>query len=421
MANAKRRSSYTSETWLATWFLVSGFCGLDTLAATVNVSPGQNLSRLIRKAPAGTTFVLHDGRYRVAPPIIIRQPNIIIRSATSAREKVILDGAKTNGPLNRKQCIPKLIGIRASNVTVQNLTLCHAAAHAIHIVPTGNGNLKNIRLRGLHVYDCGQQLIKVNSSGTKPPNWTDNCVLESSTLEFIDRSIMMAMGKMYYTGGIDIHGGRNWLIRNNTFRNIQRDEKVMEHAIHLWSASRDTVVENNRIINCFRGIGFGMKSQPKGRVRAYPDRETGRPYYDHIGGIIRNNMVFNDETVKLNSGIELNNVDGAKVVHNTVVSLQEPFSSIEIRWPNSNALLQNNLVSHQIRTRNQAKAKMLSNRVGVTAGQFYNIQQGDLRIKASALTLVNQAQPLTSELVATDFEGQARDDEPDIGADEFVP
>ena len=274
-------------------------------------------------------------------------------------------------------------------------------------------------MHNLHIYDCGQQLIKVNSNGSKPLFWVDDSILENSLLEFIDSSIMQKTGNSYYTGGIDIHGGKNWRIRDNTFRNIQRKGKLMEHAVHLWSKSRDSIVERNRFINCYRGIGFGMKLRPEGHVRQYPDKKGNKPYFDHVGGVIRNNAIFNSRGIHLESGIELMNVIDVKVVHNTVVSVDKPFACIEYRWPNTRLSIYNNLVSHSILVRNNAKAKLGSNITHAPRGMFINYGKGNVHLSKNAKQAINQGKKYKGILVVDDLERKKRDMKPDIGAYEY--
>ena len=79
----------------------------------------------------------------------------------------------------------------------------------------------------------------------------------------------------------------NWIVRDNWFRNLRTpagQSGIAEHAIHFWkrcsTRPQNIVVERNWIVNCDRGIGFGLVDAPGG----------------HHGGasVIRNNMVYND-------------------------------------------------------------------------------------------------------------------------------
>ena len=65
---------------------------------------------------------------------------------------------------------------------------------------------------------------------------------------------------------------------------------LSEHGIHFWQCCRDTLVEENVIVDCARGIGFGLSQT--GSCRTYPDDPYPTAgFKDHIDGIIRNNFV----------------------------------------------------------------------------------------------------------------------------------
>ena len=130
-----------------------------------------------------------------------------------------------------------------------------------------------------------------------------------------------------------------------------------------------------------------MKTDAKGKVRAYADGLGERPYSDHIGGVVRNNVIFNRKGVHLESGIELMNVLGTRVEHNTVVSHDPPFSSIEYRWPDTRVEVVNNVVSHRIRGRNQAQGLLKRNLESAPPEWFVDHSGGDLRPKASSAPL----------------------------------
>lgn len=382
------------------------------------VSKNDDLPNIVDSAEPGSTILLEDGTYRLNRPLVFRKPDVWIRSKSGDRNRVILDGKMDAGELKRETCINDIIAVRASNVTVADLSIRHARDHGIHISPQGESNITNVVMHDIHVYDCGQQLIKVNSNGMNPLYWADEGILEDSLIEFIDNSIMQDIGHSFYTGGIDVHGGKDWRIRRNVFRNIQRDGKMMEHAVHMWSSSRGTVVEQNRFVNCYRAIGFGMKTTSKGLVREYPDGKGAKSYFDHIEGIVQNNFIFNRRGIHLETGIELMNVIDVKVYHNTVVSQDKPFSSIEYRWPNTRAEIANNIVSHRIIRRDGAQAILRGNIESAPRNLFKDYKMGNLHLSSDATPAVNNGVPLKDTGVREDFDGDERDGRPDIGADE---
>jgi hypothetical protein len=392
--------------------------GSDPHTKIQKVSTRDDLASVVDSAKSGTTILLEDGIYKVSRPLVFRKEDVEIRSESGNRDKVILDGKQGGGRLRREDCVNEIIGVRSSNITVADISICHARDHGIHIAPQNEGNISNVVMHNIHVYDCGQQLIKVNSNGGNPIYWADESVLEDSLIEFIDNSIMQDIGSYFYTGGLDIHGGKDWQIKRNTFRNIQREGKMMEHAVHMWSRSRGTIVEQNRFIDCFRAVGLGMKTEATGLTRDYPDGKGTKPYFDHVEGIVRNNFIFNRKGVHLESGIELMNVIDVKVLHNTVVSHDEPFSSIEYRWSNTRVDIINNIVSQRIMGRDGANATLTKNIENADASFFKDYKTGDLHLSLGASMAADNGAPLKDTGVDVDIDGEKRDARPDIGADE---
>jgi nitrous oxidase accessory protein NosD len=107
----------------------------------------------------------------------------------------------------------------------------------------------------------------------------------------------------------------------------------------MWRQCADSVIEENVIVDCARGIGFGLGPGADG----------------HTGGIIRNNFIAADDTglfassSGFDSGISLWGADDAQVYHNSVASTQAPSaSSIEWRYISTSVTLANNLVTDRI-------------------------------------------------------------------------
>ena len=120
----------------------------------------------------------------------------------------------------------------------------------------------------------------------------------------------------------------NWIVRDNLFRNLRvpaGQSGIAEHAIHFWkrcsTRPQNVVVERNWVVNCDRGIGFGLGNAEGG----------------HHGGtsVIRNNMVFNDGTgPQTDVGIGLESASDVRVDNNTVV-IQKYWAPMEYRFAGS--------------------------------------------------------------------------------------
>ena len=384
----------------------------------VKVTPSEStkLPAMVRNAAAGTTFLLEDGTYKFTGGyddrgLFFRKANTTLRSASGVRSKVIIDGEYKSG---------ELVYIAASDVTIADVTIKGSKYHAIHVVPSGS-DIKNTRLHNLHILDSRQQLVKVNPSKGKYADFgsLDCSVLEQTAAgrKHVDRTTATGC----YTGGIDAHGAWGWKVRRNTFKGIFcNNGKIGEHAVHFWSCSRDTLVERNVIIDCVRGIGFGMKSS--GTNRKFPDNPYPKisGYMGHIDGIIRNNVIHGTYlTSKIyDTGIEISQNPGVKVVHNTIVT-KSLYSSIDYRWPNTTgAVIRNNLV-RRITRRNGAAGSVDHNLLNAPASLFVSLPNVNYRLKATAAKAIDQGVDVGTA-GGIDLDGKAHDNGlPDLGAYEY--
>lgn len=385
----------------------------------VRVGPerADELPGIVRDATPGTVILLEDGVYRIGPDgeanrrLQFRTPNVTLRSASNDASAVILDGEyRTN----------EMIFISADDVTIAHVTITHAVDHGIHVTaPADGGSTHNTRLYGLRLIDHGEQFVKVNANGSRT-GWADDGRLECSYFELTDegRPHIERNPGGCYTGGIDTHGGRGWVVRGNRFENIYcAGEGLAEHAIHFWSAARDTLVEHNVILNCARGIGFGLVES--GADRPYDDNPyPGVGYIGHYDGIIRGNAIYAD-TPWYDTGIELAQARGARVLHNTVVSTETAsgfFSSIDYRFANTDVTIRNNIV-RRITQRNGASGTVDHNLEGASVDLFVDAPNGDLHLRASASEAIDQG--IVTEDAGLDIDGETRDEgAPDLGCDE---
>jgi hypothetical protein len=195
----------------------------------------------------------------------------------------------------------------------------------------------------------------------------------------------------------------------------------------MWRGCRDTLVERNLLHDNARGIGFGLVTSGEARVYAdnpCPTAEGG--YVDHYGGIIRNNFVSASRAGLFASqygfdcGICLWQACGAQVLHNSVASTRDPFSSIEWRFDNTDIDVVNNLVTHNLMDRG-GTARLSSNLTYQPLTTFVDGAGGDLHLVSSAMAAIDQGAGLVTESCADDIDGDIR---PigvarDIGADEY--
>jgi Right handed beta helix region len=291
----------------------------------VNVRPADagRLPDIVSAAPAGATIRLADGTYRVSAPLVFRRPGVTLRSASGNAARVVLDGRRQVGAI---------VHPFADRVRIAEVTLTRARDHLVHAYPQPGGpDVRGVRLYRLHLRDSGEQFVKVNGNEARS-HWVHEGFVSCSrfTMTRTGRA-NIERGFGCYTGGIDVHGGRGWRVRDNRFAGIYcEDGEVAEHAVHFWSGSRGTVVERNEIVDCARGIGFGLGEDNAG----------------HEGGVIRNNRIVAD-IPQYDTGIGLEQARGARVLDNTVVETRratKAFASIDLRFPRTDALLRGNRV-----------------------------------------------------------------------------
>jgi hypothetical protein len=119
-------------------------------------------------------------------------------------------------------------------------------------------------------------------------------------------------------------------------------------------------------------------------------------------------------------GICLWNACNAQALHNTVYTANnaETFSSIEWRFPNTQAVITNNLVNHQMRERD-ATATQSGNLTTAVASWFVDPAIGDLHLLPTALDALDQV--TVPAAVSDDMDGDFRPigAASDVGADEY--
>lgn len=354
--------------------------------ATIFVSTVEELRAAAEQANShgNLTILVNDGTYTLDEMLWISSDNITFQSASGNRDAVIIRGQGMDGDVGF------IFNVAGKNFTAADMTLGWVANHAIQI--HGDADADSPYIYNIRFVDTREQMLKV--SYAEGVNMRSNSgVVACCAFEY-----SAGIGPQYYIGGVDCHWCKDWTVRDTTFRNIRSPEAdLAEYAVHFWSDSENSIIENNRIINCDRGIGFGLGDR------------------GHSGGIIRNNMVHTTRDV----GIGLENADNAAVYNNTVYT-ENYENSIEYRFTGSkNLSIINNLTSMAIALRDGAAGTVENNYTNAEASLFVDAASGDLHLAAPAEGIVDSGTALPDVSVDIDCESRPKGAACDIGADEY--
>jgi hypothetical protein len=388
----------------------------------IQVDPSQTgeLTSIVANASPGDTILFTDGTYPLNGVYLwVSTPGLTIRSASGNREAVILDGNYQT---------TEIINVTASDVTIADLTLKRAVTHAVHVVPESadGGDISHTRIHNVHIVDPGQQAIKINPN---LDSYADYGEISCCRIELTDigrLKVLEINATRCYTGGVDAHQAWGWVIRDSAIEGFWCENGLSEHAIHMWRGCRDSLVERNILLDNARGVGFGLMTS--GSARTYNDNPCPGAigYVGHYDGIIRNNFIFQnraelrDSSDGFDCGICLWQSCGARVLHNSVVATDEPFSSIEWRYSNTDAEITNNLASHRMIARDNAEATLAGNLEGAPMTLFLDVSTGNLHLASDATDAIDEGVFIGGGLCDEDIDGDSRDTTPDVGADEIA-
>jgi len=375
------------------------FLCCQTIASAVTVDDVDGLITAVSNANGGgdPTILLSDGTYHLNGRYLrITADGVTVRSAGGKRSTVILDGDYET---------TEIFQVVASNVTIADLTIKRAIYHPIHIMATDGDNVTGSLIKNVHIIDPGQQAIKINPDSGHT-HTVDDGTITGSLIELTDsgRTKVWEINGSCYTGGIDAHGATGWKIQDNLIKGFWCSGGLSEHGIHFWSNSRNTLVERNQIIDCDRGIGFGLGSR------------------GHNGGIIRNNMIYQGSDHGYSDvGIGMESAPGAQVYNNTIFLEHDYPNSIEYRFSSTTDVsIVNNLTNRAITARDGGLADLSHNRTNAQPGWFTDSNTGNLHLAGRVSTVIDAGAVIVG--LADDFDKDSRPQGAgiDIGADEYT-
>lgn len=289
----------------------------QVLNAGIIVDTFDQLVSVLETASPGDTILIKDGSYSIVGTwaLQVRTENLTIKSLSGIRENVIIKGRGMFADSHHG------FWVNADHTTISDLTIQNVRNHCIQTdVDVDYLFVKNCVLR-----DAGEQMLKVpNADAAGSPS--ENGLVEDCLFTY-----SAGIGPQYYIGGIDCHFAKDWIVRRNVFRDIASpSNSLAEHAIHFWSWSENTICENNLIINCDRGIGYGLSNS------------------GHKNGIIRNNIIFHDESLGggfADVSIEVFYSDNAAIYNNTIYQQNPNYFCAIKNWGGKNVSILNNAVN----------------------------------------------------------------------------
>lgn len=393
------RNGGRAGVWAVAMFAV--LAAIQTVSAwaqtTVNVTTESQLQSALATANSdggNTIILLADGTYTLTSTLNVTASHVTIAGASGDRTKVIVQGDAMSSTAK----IGNVIRVTGSNFTLHDVTLQRSGWHAIQIV--GEAGAQAPVIRDCILQDTYEQLLKVSDDPVNAPGVTsNNGVVENCIFQYT-----AGIGPQYYIGGIDAHLAKNWDVKGNTFRSIiSPSGSVAEFAVHFWDGSADNTVERNLIINCDRGIGFGLDSST------------------NTGGIIRNNMIYHaaNQGQFADVSIALTDSPGTQVYNNTVY-IEDGFGwSMEYRYtPTSGVLFENNLTNAQILARDGGTGTVTNNVTNAVASWFKSASTGDLHLASAAPGVAGAGLSISG--LTDDFDGSPRPATGiDIGADQY--
>jgi hypothetical protein len=370
-------------------------------ARTVTVKNTGDLFRAVAEARPETTILIADGEYQLDRTLTLGVPGLVLRGKTGDRSKVIIRG----GGMTEDR-VGIAIAVAATHITIADLTVGYVGYHGIQV--HGERGASNMTVHNVRIVDTGQQLLKGSTSAA--PVYADDGLIACSLFEYTDH----APGN--YTNGVDVLAGKGWTVRDSEFRRIRGlPEQRFEAgpAILFWANSQDTVIERNTILDSFRGIALGLgpgaSSLPRG----------GDRQFDHQGGSVRNNVVYNLASWA-DEGIEANAARDIAIDHNTVLVEGHLAWSIKTRFPSTTGSVRNNLTNRRIMLLRDAQIALSGNVDIAERAWFFDPMGGNLRLAGPNTPAVHAGVALP--IVAQDFDRRLRSaTRPDAGAFEYVP
>lgn len=312
----------------------------------ISVHNADELISAIKKAQPGDRITLSPGVYKIkAYNIEITRPGssqlpINVRAERLGQAVVelnSLEGFLVSAPFWLFE-----------NITFKGTNPSHdQGEHAFHIIGKAKGFvLRNCRLHGFNA------MIKANGTRDKEGQryFPDDALIENNS--FFNKTIRKTSNPVTF---IDVVGPDNWIIRGNFISDFSKGQgDTISYAAFVKGNASGTIFENNLVIGEYRhtgGVRVGLSLGGGG---------TGKPYFrdgktdvEHTGGMLRNNVIMHCKDV----GIYLNKAADTRIRNNLLYNT----IGIDVRFPESSAIIENNMLTGRISDRDGGTSKRSAN------------------------------------------------------------
>jgi hypothetical protein len=241
------------------------------------------------------------------------------------------------------------------NLNIRGVCRSHSdCEHAFHVVGKGSHfTARNNRIEDFNAH------FKINGTGDGFP---DHGLIEQNTLS--NRSVRQTLNPVTL---IDLVAASHWTIRGNLISDFSKgDSDKISYGVFAKGGGSNNLLEQN-IVLCEHRLQ-GLHGQRVGM--SLGGGGTGKPYCrdrrcitEQDGSVIRSNLI----AFCSDDGIYINRAATSKVLHNTLIDT----GGIVVRFAESTADVNGNLVDGAIRTRDGGVVRDLDNLESGTARLYF--------------------------------------------------
>jgi hypothetical protein len=318
-----------------------------------SVSTIETLRRAIDSAAPGDVILMQPGTYRITGSYIT-----FVRPGTA--DAPITVRAPGLGSVTVESDLPEALKVAAPYWRFENLVLKGVCAddgacdNGFHVV----GAAEHTVIHNLRIEDFNAQ-IKINGEGGRFP---DNGRIDHSTL--IDTHVRHTDASVT---PIDLVAANGWTIEDNLIADfVKAGGNYVSYGAFAKGASRGTVFAHNVVLCEWRlheplnesiGLSFGG-----GGTTQLLARDLGLSGNEHADGVMTGNLI----AFCSDDGVYLNRAANSVIGHNTLIAT----SGIDVRYPETIAHVDANMVDGPIRARDDGLLWEDGNESGSLGGMF---------------------------------------------------